>query len=98
MRLPTIALAGATIVSLILSAAFAQENQAGTITKVDGKSGIITIQLTQSGTVGASTSGAPEEYKVRDGLLFNALKPGDHVVFSASDVNGAKTITSLQQQ
>jgi hypothetical protein len=30
--------------------------------------------------------------------LFNALRAGDKVTFTVDDINGAKTITKLQQE
>jgi len=36
--------------------------------------------------------------KAQDGLLFNALQPGDKVTFTVSEVNGTKTITKLNKQ
>jgi Cu/Ag efflux protein CusF len=35
---------------------------------------------------------------VQDGLLFNALRQGDDVKFSAQDIDGVKTITSLRKE
>jgi Cu/Ag efflux protein CusF len=39
-----------------------------------------------------------EDFKVKDGLLFNALQVGDKVKFSAEQENGAKTITKLEKR
>ena len=44
------------------------------------------------------TGGASEDFKVQDGLLFNAFQPGDKVVFTATEVGGVKTITKLEKQ
>jgi Cu/Ag efflux protein CusF len=74
----------------------AQQNLTGTVTKVDEQKGTITIRQTQSGTVGGSS--AAQEFKAQDGLLFNALKLGDKVTFTVSEVNGTKTITKLNKQ
>jgi Cu/Ag efflux protein CusF len=70
----------------------------GTISKVDEANGKIAIQQTQSGTVGANSGAAAEEFKVQDGLVFNAVQPGDKVVFTATEVGGVKTITKLEKQ
>ena len=78
MKLTKIILAGAAAAAIVSSAAFAQQTGSGSITKVDEASGKIAIQQTQSGTVGANSGGAAE-FKVQDGLMFNALKPGDKV-------------------
>jgi len=80
------------------SAALAQQSLTGTITRVDEPNGKVTIQQTQSGTVGASTAGAVDDFKVQDGLMFNALRAGDKVVFTATEAGGVKTITKLEKQ
>jgi Cu/Ag efflux protein CusF len=88
----------ATAIVIISSGALAQQSLSGSVTKVDEANGKITIQQTQSGTVGTSTGGAAEDFKVQDGLLFNALQPGDKVVFTATEAGGVKTITKLEKQ
>jgi Cu/Ag efflux protein CusF len=84
--------------TLIGSAALAQQALTGSITKIDELNGKITIQQAQSGTVGSGATGAAEDFKVQDGLLFNALQVGDSVAFTAQDVGGARTITKIQKQ
>jgi Cu/Ag efflux protein CusF len=68
------------------------------ITKIDEPNGTITIQQTQSCTVGANAGAATDDFKVQDGLLFNALQAGDKVVFTATEIGGVKTITKLEKQ
>ena len=97
MKLARMVLATATI-AFIGSSAMAQQALTGSITKVDEANGKIAIQQTQSGTVGATTGGAGEDFKVQDGLVFNAFQVGDKVVFTAADVGGVKTITKLEKQ
>lgn len=87
-----------TAIVIISSGALAQQSHTGSVAKVDEANGKITIQQTQSGTVGTTTGGAAEDFKVQDGLLFNALQPGDKVVFTATEVGGVKTITKLEKQ
>jgi Cu/Ag efflux protein CusF len=98
MKITRIILASAMVVAIAGSGAFAQQALTGAITKVDEAKGTITIQPTQSGTVGATTGGAAEDFKVQDGLLFNALQAGDKVVFTATEIGGVKTITKLEKQ
>jgi Cu/Ag efflux protein CusF len=98
MKIATIILAAAAATVLVSSAASAQEAVTGSITKIDELNGKITIQQTQGGTVGAAAGGATDDFKVQDGLLFNALQPGDRVVFTATEIGGVKTITKLQKQ
>jgi Cu/Ag efflux protein CusF len=88
----------ATAIVIISSGALAQQALTGSITKVDEANGKITIQQTQSGTVGANAGGGAEDFKVQDGLLFNAFQIGDKVVFTATEIGGVKTITKLEKQ
>jgi Cu/Ag efflux protein CusF len=97
MTITKIILAGVAAVA-VGSAALAQQSLTGTITRVDEPNGKITIQQTQSGTVGASTAGAADDFRVQDGLMFNALQAGDKVVFTATEAGGVKTITKLEKQ
>jgi Cu/Ag efflux protein CusF len=97
MKIAKIILASAAAIVIISSGALAQQALTGSITKVDEAKGTITIQQTQSGTVGANTGGAAD-FKVQDGLLFNALQAGDKVVFTATEIGGVKTITKLEKQ
>jgi Cu/Ag efflux protein CusF len=96
MKTSLIALAFAATGTLVISTASAQQVQHGSISKIDEPSGTITIQQTPDGTVGTSNA-ASSDFKVQDGLLFNALRAGDKVTFTVDDINGAKTITKLQQ-
>ena len=98
MKIATIILAAAAATVLVSSAASAQQAVKGSVTKIDEPNGKITIQQTQSGTVGAAAGGAADDFKVQDGLLFNALQPGDKVVFTATEIGGVKTITKLEKQ
>jgi Cu/Ag efflux protein CusF len=91
-------LAGTAALAITSSAALAQQERTGTVTKVDRINRIVAIQPTQSGTVGANTGGAAEEFKTQDGLSLDKLHAGDRVSFSATEAGGSKTITKLQQQ
>ena len=97
MKMATCILAGAAALA-VSSAALAQQALTGSIIKLDEANGKVTIQQTQSGTVGSSASNATADFKLQDGLLFNALQPGDKISFTAADINGVKTITKLQKQ
>jgi Cu/Ag efflux protein CusF len=76
----------------------AQQALTGTVTKVDRINGTVAIRQTQSGTVGANTGGAAEDFKAQDGLSLDAVHAGDRVTFSATEAGGIKTITKLQKQ
>jgi Cu/Ag efflux protein CusF len=98
MKIAKIILAGAAALIVISSGASAQQALTGTVTEIDRIHGTIAIQRTQSGTVGANTSGATEEFKAQDGLALDAVHAGDKVTFSATEAGGIKTITKLQKQ
>jgi Cu/Ag efflux protein CusF len=59
------------------SSVYAQNILKGEVATVDEASGKIGIKL--SGTVGSGDTTGPTSFKVEDGLVFNAVKPGDKV-------------------
>jgi Cu/Ag efflux protein CusF len=87
-----------TTVIFAMSIASAQQANKGVVMGIDEPSGTISIQETAAGTVGASTRGTTDSFRVNDGLLFNALHLGDKVAFSAEAINGVKTITRLNRE
>ena len=89
--------AGAMAIPVLMSTAYAQQTLTGTITTLDRLTGKITIQQTQGGTVGASTGGATDEYKVQDRPQLENWHAGDKVTFTVSEGGGAKTITKLEK-
>jgi Cu/Ag efflux protein CusF len=97
MKFARTILATAAIGAILGSGALAQQAVTGSVAQVDEAHGKITIQPTQSGTVGAAAN-AGEDYAVQDGLMFNALQPGDKVVVTVTDVGGVKTITKIEKQ
>src|SRR6267154_699417 len=96
MRLAKMILAG-SMLTVISSVTLAQQALTGTVTTIDRISGTIAIRQTQSGTVGANTGGATEQFKVQDGML-NTVHAGDKVTFSVTETGGTKTITKLEKQ
>ena len=68
MKIAKIILAAAGVLTIVASAALAEQMLNGTITKVDRINNSLAIRQTQSGTVGANTGGAAEEFKTQDGL------------------------------
>ena len=88
-----------SLLALTVSLASAQEARRGTVVGVDEPTGSITIQQSPDGTVGANNpAGSPDKFAVQDGLLFNALRAGDKVRFSAKELAGVNTITQLQKE
>jgi Cu/Ag efflux protein CusF len=98
MKIAKIILAGTVALTIISSAAFAQQALTGTVTQVDRINRTVAIKQTQSGTTGANNGGAAEEYKAQDSLSLDKLHAGDKVTFSATETGGIKTITKLQNQ
>jgi Cu/Ag efflux protein CusF len=98
MTIAKILSAGAVALTLISSAALAQQAVTGTITGINRLNGTIAIQRTQSGSVGANTGGGAEEFKVQGGLSLEDLHAGDKVSFSSTETGGTRTITKLQKQ
>jgi hypothetical protein len=81
------------------SAALAQQPQTGMITGINRLNDTIAIRQTQSGTVGANTGGAAEQFKVQKGQSLDEWHAGDKVSFTATtDSGGTRTITKLQKQ
>jgi Cu/Ag efflux protein CusF len=88
----------ALMIMAMASTASAQQAITGTVTGIDEPSGTISIQQTSSGTVGATGAVPTESYKVKDGLLFNAVHLGDKVSVAIETLDNAKTITRLDKQ
>lgn len=72
------------------------ETLKGEVAAVDEASGKISIKL--SSTVGSSNATTPTYFKVQDGLVFNAIKPGDKVSFTAERKGEEITITKLKRE
>jgi Cu/Ag efflux protein CusF len=88
----------AALTIIVSSAALADQTLTGVITGLNRLNGTISIQQTQSGTVGANTGGAAEQFKVQDGVSLDAVHAGDRVSYSTTDKGGVKTITKLDRQ
>ena len=88
MRAARVIVAVATIITTIGSQALAERTVRGVVVKVDGIAGIVSVREMHQGMAGAISYGMVEGFKVQDGPLFDAVRPGDEVVFSASEING----------
>jgi Cu/Ag efflux protein CusF len=88
-----------SLVALTMSFASAQEARRGTVVGLDETTGSITILQSPDGTVGANNPArSSDKFAVQDGLLFNALREGDKVMFISQKINGVNTITKLQKE
>jgi hypothetical protein len=90
-----IVLAGVAAMGLFMSVAAAEQSMSGMITKIDRLNGIVAIQQTQSGTVGANSGGATD-FKVQDAGALENVHAGDRVTFTTGD--DAKIIIKLEKQ
>lgn len=92
-------LAGAAVVTVLTSSAFA-DDMTGMITRIDRLNNTISIQQTQKGTVGGSAGGAGalQQFKAKDAAMLDAVHAGDRVTYSATDTDGSGTLTKLQKQ
>jgi Cu/Ag efflux protein CusF len=80
----------------VTSAAYAQEALKGEVVTVDRASKKIGIKL--SGTVASSDTTAPTPFKVQDARMFNSVKPGDKVSFTAERDDGVMTIKEITKE
>ena len=83
---------------VVVSNAYAQEAQRGTVTNVDEASGTITIQPRSDATVGSNTGTNSAKFAVQDGLVFNALTQGDEVTYSSQEISGVNTIIKIEKR
>lgn len=92
-------LAGAAVVTMLSSSAFA-DDMTGMVTRIDRLNNTISIQQTQKGTVGGSTGGAGalQQFKAKDAAMLDAVHAGDRVTYAATDTDGSGTLTKLQKQ
>ena len=98
MKIAKIIMGGIAAITIISPAAFAQQALTGTDTQIDRINRTVAIKQTQSGTVGANSGGAAEEFKAQDGLSLDTLHAGDNVTVSVTETGGVKTIMQLQKQ
>jgi len=98
MKIARILSAGIAALAVVGSPALAQQALTGTITGINRINDTVAIKQTQSGTVGANTGGAAEEFKVQKGQSLEDLHAGDKVSFSVTQTDGTRTITKLQKQ
>ena len=97
MRSATVMVAAAVALGFCAGAYAQEATLKGEITKLDEATGTITLRQDQSGTVGGA-GGATADYKVKDGLVFNAVKAGDKVQVTVDRVDDKQTITKLEKQ
>ena len=85
MRLAKFMLASATAATFLMSAAAAQQATTGTVTQINRLNGMVTIQETQSGTVGAGGGGFLHAFVRRGAGLGGEGFHGNGKAFEAED-------------
>jgi len=98
MKIAKYVLAGTTILMLAGSAALAQEEQSGQVTKINRLNNTVAIRPIQSGTVGANAAAAEQEFKVKDGVSLEELHAGNRITYSVTEAGGTKTLTKFKKQ
>jgi protein-tyrosine-phosphatase len=81
-----------TLVPTLVSTAPANETFRGVVASVDERNDTISVRLQSSPT------GAAQDFKVQDGLVFDAVRFGDTVAFTAETLEGTRTITRLTKE
>jgi Cu/Ag efflux protein CusF len=98
MKLAKLVIAGTATLMLASAAVSAQENQTGQVTRVNRLDNTVAIRPVQSGTVGANSAGAEQEFKVKDGVSLEDLHAGNRITYSVTESGGTKTLTSFKKQ
>ena len=81
-----------TLVPTLVSTAPVNETLRGVVASVDERNDTISVRLQSSPT------GAAQDFKVQDGLVFDAVRCGDKVAFTAETLEGTRTITRLTKE
>ena len=81
-----------TFVPTLVSIAPVNETLSGVVASVDERNDTISVRLQSSPT------GAAQDFKVQDGLVFDAVRFGDKVAFTAETLKGTRTITRLTKE
>jgi hypothetical protein len=77
-------------VPAMASNASTREILRGIVASANERNDTLTIQLASTGTSG--------DFKVQDGLIFNAVRYGDRVEITVETIDGAKTIIALKNE
>jgi Cu/Ag efflux protein CusF len=98
MKMSRAVFLGTSASALLAFSALAGESRSGNITRLDEASGTIAISEPQAVTTGSSAAGASHEFKLRDGLMYNAFKEGDRIFFTVEESGGTGTVTKIEKQ
>jgi Cu(I)/Ag(I) efflux system protein CusF len=70
----------------------------GEVVRIDEPAGKISIKHGAISTLNLNENGKTDDFRPKDGLLFNALKMGDKIRFTAERTNGELTIVKVEKQ
>jgi len=99
MKIAKLVLAGTAAFLIAGSAAMAQQEQTGQVTRINRLNNTVAIRPIQNGTVGANaTPGAEQEFKVKDGVSLEDLHAGNRITYSITESGGTKTLTNFKRQ
>lgn len=98
MKIADIMIAGTAALTILGSAALAQQTLTGTVTRVDRINGTVAIQQAPAGTVGAGTGGASEVFKVQDTASLATVHAGDRVGYAVTGSGALKTIARIERR
>ena len=95
-----VASAALMMIAIGISPSFSQESAAvnGEVTKIDEPAGKVTIKHGPIASLNLNEDGKTDDFRPKDGLLFNALKVSDKIRFTAERTNGELTIVKLEKQ
>jgi len=98
MKTAKIVSLGVAAFAVVNSVASAEQARLGVITEINRLNNTIAIRQIQSGTVGANTGGASEQFKMQNGISLDALHAGDRVSFSVTEAGGTKAVSKIDRQ
>ena len=98
MKIATFLLAGTATLTILISAAFAEDELKGQVTQVNRLNNTVAIRPIQDGTVGANTVGSEQQFRVKDGVSLEDLHAGNRITYSVTDVGGTRTLTKFKVQ
>jgi Cu/Ag efflux protein CusF len=93
-------LVAAALMTMVVSPSLSQESALvnGEVTKIDEPAGKVSIKHGPIASLNLNEDGKTDDFRPKDGLLFNALKVGDKIRFTAERMNGELTIVKLEKQ
>ena len=98
MKHTRLVVAATAILTMLGSAALAEDELKGQVTQVNRLNNTVAIRPIQEGTVGANTAGSEQQFKVKDGVSLEDLHAGNRITYSVTDNGGTRTVTKFKVQ